>query len=97
VEIPISNLEGNPNSKMRISKPEGRSGSAIDWLDGVSPYQFARDNLLVGRRSAEPDLFGLWDLRFGASKSLGFSIKELGLGICRFDRLKAPSLSRGDF
>jgi hypothetical protein len=84
VEIPISNLEGNPNSKMRISKPEGRSGSAIDWLDGVSPYQFARDNLLVGRRSAEPDLFGLWDLRFGASKSLGFSIWDLGLGIWDF-------------
>jgi hypothetical protein len=36
------------------------------WLDGVSPYQHTHDDSLVGRRSAEPDLFGIWVLGFGA-------------------------------
>jgi hypothetical protein len=31
----------------------------VAWLDGVSPYQRAHDDPLVGRRSAEPDLFGI--------------------------------------
>jgi hypothetical protein len=58
-QTPNSKLQTNPKFKMKSSKPEGWSTSSIDWLDGVSPYQYARDNLLVGRRSAEPDLFGI--------------------------------------
>jgi hypothetical protein len=69
---------------MRTSKPENWSGSPIDRLDRVSPYQQVRDNHLAAPRSAQPGFFGLWDLGFGAPNSLGFTIWDLGFGIWYF-------------